>query len=104
MLRLAAQELQQTPAPGRFLRKIAARNALSDHFVRHCRSSRRFPTRRASGRDLQTEGGRKSMKPPYEMRMGIGAVLEAAGERRIANAYEDVEEKMVARIAAYGIS
>jgi hypothetical protein len=31
MLRLAAQELQQTPAPGRFLRKIAAPNALSDH-------------------------------------------------------------------------
>src|SRR3954468_22249435 len=30
MLRLAAQELQQTPARGRFLRKIAARNALSE--------------------------------------------------------------------------
>ncbi|MFL5411664.1 MAG: hypothetical protein ACJ79D_09825 [Myxococcales bacterium] len=104
MLRLVAQELQQTPARGRFLRKIAARNALSDHFVRHCRSSRRFPTRPACRRDLQKEGGLKSMKQPYEMRMGVGAVLGAAGERRIAHAYEDVEERMVAWMAAHGIS
>src|SRR4051812_32234646 len=45
-------------------------------------------------------GGRKSMKQPYEIRMGMGA----AGERRIAHACEDVEERMVAWMAAHGIS
>src|SRR4051812_29325648 len=103
MLRLVAQELRQTPAPGRFLRKIPARNALPDGFARYCRSSRRFPIGRASGGDLEKKGGRKSMKP-YEMRVGIGGVLRAGGERRITHTYENVEERIVAWMAAHGIS
>jgi len=41
---------------------------------------------------------------PFEMRLGIGGALRAGGERRIAHAYEDVEERMVAWMAAHGIS
>jgi uncharacterized membrane protein YkgB len=44
------------------------------------------------------------MKQPYELRANVGIVVGAGGGRRIAHAYEDVEERMVAWMAAHGIS
>jgi len=44
------------------------------------------------------------MKQSYEMRVGIGTVLRAGGERGIIHTYEEAEERMVAWMAAHGIS